>query len=221
MKEKRNEASACAIKTSIGGQALMEGIMMRGPKVTAMAVRNTKGEIVVEESETKGIKRPKICRLPIIRGIFGYIDSMAVGYKALMRSAELSGLEDVVEESPKKKKKREAEEAKRAAAAKIIEGENLAMPESTNYTYVSKTVKLIFRRPVDPNITGRIHEIIKQTLVYYKKEKVHIRIKATVPDTDTVCLQFLQIPLEEMELLSNIIKILGKSNLGIAKAIVD
>ena len=63
--------------------------------------------------------------------------------------------------------------------------------------------------------------MIKQTLVYYKKEKVHIRIKATVPDTDTVCLQFLQIPLEEMELLSNIIKILGKSNLGIAKAIVD
>ena len=122
MKEKRNEASACAIKTSIGGQALMEGIMMRGPKVTAMAVRNTKGEIVVEESETKGIKRSKICRLPIIRGIFGYIDSMAVGYKALMRSAELSGLEDVVEESPKKKKKREAaEKAAREAAGDTAE----------------------------------------------------------------------------------------------------
>ena len=122
MKEKRNEASACAIKTSIGGQALMEGIMMRGPKVTAMAVRNTKGEIVVEESETKGVKRPKICRLPIIRGVFGYIDSMAVGYKALMRSAELSGLEDVVEESPKKKKKREAaEKAAREAAGDTVE----------------------------------------------------------------------------------------------------
>lgn len=122
MKEKKNEAAACAIKTSIGGQALMEGIMMRGPQVTAMAVRNTKGEIVVEESETKGIKRPKICRLPIIRGIFGYIDSMAVGYKALMRSAELSGLEDVVEESPRKKKKREAaEKAAREAAGETVE----------------------------------------------------------------------------------------------------
>jgi len=116
---------------------------------------------------------------------------------------------------------RAEEEAKRAAAAKYVEGADLAMPESTNYTYVSKTVKLIFRRPVDPNITGRIHEIIKQTLVYYKKEKVRIRIKATVPDVDTVSLQFLEIPLEEMELLSNIIKILGKSNLGIAKAILD
>jgi len=80
---------------------------MRGPKKTAMAVRNTKGEIVVEQFETKGVKRPAICRMPIIRGIFGYIDSMVVGYKSLMRSAELSGLEDLVEESPKKKKKRE------------------------------------------------------------------------------------------------------------------
>ena len=96
---------ACAIKTSIGGQALLEGIMMRGPQKTALAVRNTKGEIVVEEFETKGAKRPAICRWPIIRGIFGYIDSMSIGYKCLMRSAELSGLEEIVEEKPKKKKK--------------------------------------------------------------------------------------------------------------------
>ena len=91
--------------------------MMRGPKNTAMAVRNTKGEIVVEEFLTKGVKRPAICRWPVIRGIFGYLDSMTVGYRCLMRSAELSGLEDIVEESPKKKKKREAEQAARAAEA--------------------------------------------------------------------------------------------------------
>lgn len=113
--KKEKEALSCPKKTSIGGQALMEGIMMRGPMRTAMAVRNTKGEIVVEEFETKGKARPAFTRWPLIRGIFGYIDSMTVGYKCLMRSAELSGLEDVVEESPKKKKKREAAEtAKRA-----------------------------------------------------------------------------------------------------------
>ena len=65
----------------------MEGIMMRGPKKTAMAVRNPQGEIVLEEFETKGVKRPAFCRWPIIRGLFGYIDSMTVGYKCLMRSA--------------------------------------------------------------------------------------------------------------------------------------
>ena len=112
-------------KTSIGGQALMEGIMMRGPKNSAMAVRNTKGEIVIEEFETKGTKRSAICRLPVIRGLFGYFDSMAVGYKCLMRSAELSGLEDIVEESPKKKKKREA--AERAKAEK--EGRSLELAD--------------------------------------------------------------------------------------------
>ena len=82
----------------------MEGIMMRGPKKTAMAVRNPQGEIVLEEFETKGVKRPAFCRWPIIRGLFGYIDSMTVGYKCLMRSAEIAGLEDIVEEKPKKKK---------------------------------------------------------------------------------------------------------------------
>ena len=111
MKEK-NELTACRRKTSIGGQALMEGIMMRGPKMTAMAVRNTKGEIVIEEFETLTAKRPAFCRWPIIRGILGYVDSMTLGYKCLMRSAELSGLEDLVEEKPKKKKgKKDAEVA--------------------------------------------------------------------------------------------------------------
>lgn len=117
LKKEQNELACARKKTSIGGQALMEGIMMRGPKRTALAVRNTKGEIVLEEFQTKGAKRPAFCRWPIIRGIFGYIDSMVVGYKCLMRSAELSGLEDIVEESPKKKKKREAEEAMSAAEA--------------------------------------------------------------------------------------------------------
>ena len=139
--KKQDEARACALKTSIGGQALMEGIMMRGPQVTAMAVRNTKGEIVVEKFPTVTAKKEKtgkkgmrvngetrvgnfetttsptpsfFRRCPIIRGIFNYIDSMKLGYKCLMRSAELSGLEDIVEESPKKKKQREAAEKQAA-----------------------------------------------------------------------------------------------------------
>lgn len=90
-----------------------------------------------------------------------------------------------------------------------------------NYTYTSKTVRLLFRRSVDPNITSRIYEIIKTTLEYYGKEKMYMRIKATIPDTTTVNLEFLEIPMEEMTLLSNIIKVLGNSGLGIAKAIVE
>ena len=57
-------------KTSIGGQALIEGIMMRGPKVTAMAVRNDKTkEIILEEYPTKGQDRAKVFKLPFIQNI--------------------------------------------------------------------------------------------------------------------------------------------------------
>ncbi|MCQ2437813.1 MAG: DUF1385 domain-containing protein [Clostridia bacterium] len=94
------------IKTSIGGQALIEGIMMRGPKKTCMAVRDTNKEIILEESETKGSNRPKILKLPFIRGIFNMVDSLSCGYKALMRSAEISGLDAEEEEKKKKRGKR-------------------------------------------------------------------------------------------------------------------
>ncbi len=93
-----------AKKTSIGGQALIEGIMMRGPEKTAMAVRNVQTkEITLEEYPTKGKDRAKFFKLPFIRGIFNMIDSLAFGYKCLMRSADLSGIEE--EENEEKKDK--------------------------------------------------------------------------------------------------------------------
>ncbi len=87
-------------KTSVGGQALMEGVMMNGPKGCAMSVRNKEGEIVTEFTEVKHIKEKfKFLGWPFIRGIVNFIESMLIGYKSLMRSAELSGqLED--EENP-------------------------------------------------------------------------------------------------------------------------
>ena len=91
---KQCKETACAKKTSIGGQALIEGIMMRGPKKSAMAVRNPEGEIVLEVCDIQTKTPPKFTRLPIIRGVFGFISSMKIGYKALMRSAEIAGLED-------------------------------------------------------------------------------------------------------------------------------
>ena len=86
----------CCKKTSIGGQALIEGVMMRGPKETAMAVRNPAGEIVLEKWATNPKGKPsKIGKIPFVRGIFNFVGSMKVGYKALMRSAEIAMPEDV------------------------------------------------------------------------------------------------------------------------------
>lgn len=88
----------CCNKTSIGGQALIEGIMMQGPKGAAISVRCPDGTIDTEKISVKHIKdKIKFLGWPIIRGIVNYIESMLFGYKCLMISAEKSGLEDIEE----------------------------------------------------------------------------------------------------------------------------
>ena len=104
-------------KTSIGGQALMEGIMMRGPKKTAMAVRNPDGEIVLEVS-SNGTKTPVLAKIPVVRGVYSFAMSMIQGYKCLMRSAEISGLEEAEEEMRREKEAKKAAKAAKKAAKK-------------------------------------------------------------------------------------------------------
>lgn len=87
-------------KASIGGQALIEGVMMNGPKGAALSVRNTNGEIISESFEVTHIKdKVKFLGFPFIRGIVNFIESMMIGYKSLMRSAELSGQLDAEEDT--------------------------------------------------------------------------------------------------------------------------
>lgn len=93
-------AEKTKIITSIGGQALMEGIMMRGPKVTAVGVRKPDGSIEVSEQPTYNLKdRYPILGWPIIRGTAAMIDSLRVGFQALNESAEKS-VEGLEEEEP-------------------------------------------------------------------------------------------------------------------------
>jgi uncharacterized protein YqhQ len=87
-------------KTSIGGQALIEGIMMRGPHKTVISCRLPDGSISTEPTEFgSASKKHKLLRLPVIRGAAALIDSLVNGYKALMISAERSGMMDEVSES--------------------------------------------------------------------------------------------------------------------------
>jgi len=91
----------CAHRTSIGGQAVIEGIMMRGPKHLVTAVRKTDGEIVTDKKDVPKSRSNFFFKLPIIRGCIGFFDSMVLGTKALMFSASFFDLEDD-EEAPKK-----------------------------------------------------------------------------------------------------------------------
>ena len=87
-------------KTSIGGQALIEGIMMRGPSKTSVAVRTPDGEIDVK-TEKNAVKFKTVRKIPFVRGVFNMIYSFIDGYKYLTYSAEKAGF-DLGEEEPSK-----------------------------------------------------------------------------------------------------------------------
>ena len=75
-------------KTSLGGQAVIEGVMMRGAKSMALSVRDQDGII---RQETYRTKPPKCRRIPIVRGILSFIQSLFGGTAVLMRSADVYG----------------------------------------------------------------------------------------------------------------------------------
>ena len=99
----KKDTSCCneKFKTSIGGQALIEGIMMRGPEKDAIVVRGKDG-LTLEVTPRKIRKKGSFATLPFIRGSVNFFDSQVVGVKALMRSADLAPEEYAEEEQPSK-----------------------------------------------------------------------------------------------------------------------
>ncbi len=88
MKDKKEKTEN---RTYIGGQAVMEGIMMRGKRSMATAVRDPQGEIQMEtERLTPPEKRSKFSRLPFVRGVVNFISSLIDGNRVLMRSADVA-----------------------------------------------------------------------------------------------------------------------------------
>jgi uncharacterized protein YqhQ len=79
-------------RTSIGGQAVIEGVMMRGKTSMATAVRVESGEILVETSRLKSPeKQNKFLKLPLVRGVVAFFNSLVGGTKTLLRSASVFG----------------------------------------------------------------------------------------------------------------------------------
>lgn len=94
--------------TAIGGQALIEGIMMKSPEKTALCVRTPDKSIDTIYLEDKSLrKKYKILNLPIIRGVIAFVESMVQGYKAMMISADKSGFTDLEEEKKREEVKDE------------------------------------------------------------------------------------------------------------------
>lgn len=94
------EKKSCAFRTSIGGQALIEGILMRGPERQAIVVRDQEGNLVEKVEELRLIKdRYPILGVPLIRGTVNFLDSMVKGVKALMYSADFYPEEEAAQPS--------------------------------------------------------------------------------------------------------------------------
>ena len=100
MAQNKEENRSCAFRTSIGGQALIEGILMRGPEKEAIVVRNQEGELVEKVEPLKFVRdRYPILGVPLIRGTVNFLDSMVHGVKALMYSADFYPDEEAAQPS--------------------------------------------------------------------------------------------------------------------------
>ena len=155
----------CCKKTSIGGQALIEGIMMRGPHKTVMSVRKNDGQIVSENLNTTSLKdKCRFFGLPIIRGSVSMIESLAFGYKALMRSADLSGM--LEEEEAENKAKADKKAAKKAKAEETSESETEAVAEGETDT--DETIETDAETTADEMVaetTDAVAEFVAETSV--------------------------------------------------------
>ncbi len=114
--------------SNIGGQAVLEGIMMRHGDDYAVAVRKPDGEIFVQKEEYHSvIKWKALTKIPFIRGVFNFIDSMVLGIKTLMFSAEfyedeeeVKGEKELTEEGIAKKEKQEKRMMNATVAISVV-----------------------------------------------------------------------------------------------------
>ena len=117
----------------IGGQAVIEGVMMRGKKMYVMAVRTPDGTLAVEKKDIDDVfSRYKIFKYPIFRGIASFIQSLIIGTKIIMRSTQLAGLEEETDEN--------TEPSKFEKALQKIFGDKL----TDVLIYISVAVSLVF-----------------------------------------------------------------------------
>lgn len=128
MAEKRIKPKA------VGGQALIEGVMMKGFEDVAMAVRKPDGEIELKIEKVQ-LSRKKINKIPILRGVFAFGDSLFLGVRSLMFSAEF------VEDDEPVKKKDDKKEAKDNSEKKLNFFEEFF---NNNLIAISVTISLVF-----------------------------------------------------------------------------
>ena len=109
-----NKQDLCCRKNRVGGQAVIEGVMMKKGEEVALAVRKDDGTIVIDKSKFVALKtKHKWINIPILRGIVGFVESMILSFKTLGKATDMLGLEE--EDARIKAEKKAKKEAKKNA----------------------------------------------------------------------------------------------------------
>ena len=112
-----NKQDLCCRKNRVGGQAVIEGVMMKKGEEVALAVRRDDGTIEIDKSKFVALKtKHKWINIPILRGVIGFFESMVLSFKTLAKATDMIGLE--AEEERLKAEKAAKKEAKKNAKGK-------------------------------------------------------------------------------------------------------
>ena len=119
-----NQERSCRLNR-VGGQAVIEGVMMKNGQEVALAVRKEDGTIEIEKSKFIALKtKHKWLNIPIIRGIVGFFESMVLSFKTLSKATDMLGLDEEDEKlKAEKQAKKEARRKEKLAKKGIVEEE--------------------------------------------------------------------------------------------------
>lgn len=121
MRKKNEKITPCRI-ASVGGQAVIEGVMMKNVTDVALAVRKADGSIEIQKSEFHPAKeKHKWLNIPILRGIVGFVESMILSLKTMSASTDMLGLDELEEQE---KREKEAKKAKKRAEKEAKKNKN-------------------------------------------------------------------------------------------------
>ena len=165
-----NENQPCCeqFKTMIGGQALIEGIMMRGPKKDAIVIRGKEG-LTVEVSDRKLTPKNSFKNWPFFRGMFNFFDAQVTGVKALMRSADLAPEEYAQEEEPSKFDKWLEEKLGNEKFQKFVIGAAVAMGLGLSivlFFLLPMVVSSFFDKWIDSNLVLNLFEGLVRMCIF-------------------------------------------------------
>ncbi|MEE0420369.1 MAG: DUF1385 domain-containing protein [Lachnospiraceae bacterium] len=155
--------------SNIGGQAVMEGVMMKNGDKYAVAVRKENQEIVVKtEDYSSFIKNRKVLSLPVIRGVFNFIDSLVLGMKTLTYSASFFMEEEETEQESKKREKKPVDKAKQEKRDSMLMGITVAFSVVLAvglFMILPYFISLLFHRFTDSDMVIAVAEgVVRLTL---------------------------------------------------------